>query len=406
MSNKELTSLLLIILAITVIALLTTIFVYVLLLVNKKRNKNNQNNKDLKENNNESKKEVQKNSSNIIQAKTYTSEDIKKFIDFDEIKDNMIIQKNGKRLVMVVQCQGINYDLMSSIEKVSVEQGFVQFLNTLTTPIQLHIQARKVNLEESIFNYKKRLKVIETNYSKIKLQYEQAQKDSKITQEVFKKIRLEYIRQKNLYEYTKDIISNTESMSLNKHILTKNYYIALSYYPDNKDDLFKKEELIDMAFSELYTNAQAMLRTLSVCGVTGKVLDSVELADLLYVGYNRDYSEIYGIDKAIRAGYDALYTTAPDVIDKKIKELDKMIDERALNLANQVIDKVTLKNKRQKELEQKEKQIDDIIKDMAKNIIKENKDYISEEVVEESIKEIDSIKEIKSKETKLKKVKK
>ena len=152
----------------------------------------------------------------------YTSENIKKFMDFDDIKDNMIIQKDGKRLVMVIKCQGVNYDLMSSIEKVGVEQGFIQFLNTLTRPIQLYVQARKVNLEESVSNYNKRLKVIEMNYNKIRMQYEQAQKDTSISDAKFKEIKMEYIRQKNLYEYTKDIIYNTEKMSLNKNILTKN----------------------------------------------------------------------------------------------------------------------------------------------------------------------------------------
>ncbi len=54
------------------------------------------------------------------------------------------------------------------------------------------------------------------------------------------------------------------------------------------------------------------MRTLSVCGVTGKVLDSNELVDLLYIAYNRDDAEIYGIDKAGEAGYNELYSTAPD----------------------------------------------------------------------------------------------
>ena len=328
-------------------------------------------------------------------TKMYTSENIKKFMDFDDIKDNMIIQKDGKRLVMVIKCQGVNYDLMSSIEKVGVEQGFIQFLNTLTRPIQLYVQARKVNLEESVSNYNKRLKVIEMNYNKIRMQYEQAQKDTSISDAKFKEIKMEYIRQKNLYEYTKDIISNTEKMSLNKNILTKNYYIAISYYPDNSDDLFKKDELLDMAFSELYTNAQAILRTLSVCGVTGKVLDSTELADLLYVAYNRDASEIYGVDKAIKAGYDSLYTTAPDVINRKIEELDKIINERALNLANETVDKVYMKNKRQKELEMKEENLDSLIKEMAKNLIEENEGYIPKDIAEASIKEIDGTNEVK-----------
>ena len=236
------------------------------------------------------------------------------------------------------------------------------------------------------------------------MQYEQAQKNPNISDTKFKSIKMEYVRQRNLYEYTKDIISNTEKMSLNKNILTKNYYIAIYYYPDNSDDLFKKEEIIDMAFSELYTNAQSILRTLAVCGVTGKVLDSTELADLLYVAYNRDSSEIYGVDKAIKAGYDALYTTAPDVVNKKIEELDKLINERALDLANETIDKVVLKNRRQKELETKEQTMEELIREMAKTMILENEAYIGKEIAEETINEIDNVS--KAKETKKKRVKK
>ena len=388
MSGQDVTKLLMVFLALSIIILFVLIVVFIILSVKKKQKESDNNNTKVKT------KDITPNT-NIIQTKMYTSENIKKFMDFDDIKDNMIIQKDGKRLVMVIKCQGVNYDLMSSIEKVGVEQGFIQFLNTLTRPIQLYVQARKVNLEESVSNYNKRLKVIEMNYNKIRMQYEQAQKDTSISDAKFKEIKMEYIRQKNLYEYTKDIISNTEKMSLNKNILTKNYYIAISYYPDNSDDLFKKDELLDMAFSDLYTNAQAILRTLSVCGVTGKVLDSTELADLLYVAYNRDASEIYGVDKAIKAGYDSLYTTAPDVINRKIEELDKIINERALNLANETVDKVYMKNKRQKELEMKEENLDSLIKEMAKNLIEENEGYIPKDIAEASIKEIDGTNEVK-----------
>lgn len=344
-------------------------------------------------------------SNNIVQTKSYTTQNIKSFLDFDEIKDNMIVQDKGKRLVMVIQCQGINYDLMSSMEKVAVEKGFVQFLNSLTRPIQLYVQTRKVNLESSLQNYNKQLKVIEVKYNKARNQFEQAQKNVKLTNEQYNLIKLEYIRQKNLYDYTKDIISNTEKMSLNKNILTKNYYIAISFVPDNSEGLFQKEELLDMAFSELYTNAQSLLRILSVCGITGRILDSVELADLLYVAYNRDASEVYGVDNAIRAGYDALYTTAPDVIDKKIAELDKIINERALDLANVAIEEATLKSKRKRELEEKERNIKNIIKDMAKMMIQENEDYIGKDIATQSINDIeeDKVEVTKAKTTRTKK---
>ena len=371
--------------ALVVSAIVLFILVVVFIMITLKNRKDNQ--KEEKKAGEEfTRKEVKV--KNEIQTKTYSAENIKKFMDFDDIKDNMIIQNGGRKVIMVVGCQGINYDLMSKIEKISVEQGFIQFLNSLTRPIQIYIQSRKVNLEESVINYKKRLKVIEQGFNKAKLQFEQSQSNPNINAEKFKKIRMEYIKQKNLLEYTKDIISNTEKMSLNKNILTKKYYIAISYFPENVDDLFKKEEILDMAFSELYTTAQSILRTLGGCGITGKVLDSVELADLLYVAYNRDASEVYGIDKAIKSGYDALYTTAPDVINKKIEELDKMIESRALELANSTLDEVTTRDKRRKELQKMERDFPELIKNKAKEMIEENADYVGEEIAKEAIEEI------------------
>ena len=74
-----------------------------------------------------------------------TRESIKEFMEFEEIVDNMIVRKKGTQYIMVLQCNGVNYDLMSEQEKISVEAGFVQFLNTLRFPIQLYVQSRTLN---------------------------------------------------------------------------------------------------------------------------------------------------------------------------------------------------------------------------------------------------------------------
>ena len=383
MNNDQLSIILMGALMFSILALFILVIIFISLSLKKKKD-----NKELEEkatNVNPTDK-----ASKTLQVKTYTTNDVKSFLDFDEIKDNMIVQDKGKRYVMAIQCQGINYDLMSGMEKVAVEQGFVQFLNTLRRPIQLYVQSRKVNLEESLQNYNKRLKAIENKYRKLSLQYQQATKDTSIDKKEFDDIRFEYKRQINLYEYSKDIISNTEKLSLNKNILTKNYYILISYMPDNTENLYNKEELIDAAFSELYTNAQSLLRILSVTGVTGKVLNSTELADLLYVAYNRDASEVYGVDKAIRAGYDSLYVAAPDVLDKKMEELDKLIKERALDLANKTIEEVTINSRKKQEVEAKERDIKQLVREMAKSMIYENEEYIPKEVVKESIETLDS----------------
>ena len=95
-----------------------------------------------------------------LTTQNYTKESIFKFMEFDKIDDNMILQKGGKRFLMVIECQGVNYDLMSGLEKNSVEQGFLQFLNTLRYPIQIYVQTRTVNLGSSINTYKERVDTI------------------------------------------------------------------------------------------------------------------------------------------------------------------------------------------------------------------------------------------------------
>ena len=196
------------------------------------------------------------------------------FMDFDSIEDNMIIQQNGKRFIMVIECQGVNYDLMSAVEKTGVEEGFVQFLNTLRFPIQIYVQTQTVNLENSLAGYKSKVKEIETNLFRLRQQYNSMLETDMYSKEETDKVFYEITKLTNLYEYGKDIINDTEKMSLNKNILNKKYYIVISYHASElgKNDL-DKSEIQAMAFSELYTRAQTIIRAISSCSVNGRILN-------------------------------------------------------------------------------------------------------------------------------------
>lgn len=146
----------------------------------------------------------------------------------------------------------------------------------------------------------------------------------------------------------------------------------------------------DIAFSELYTRAQSISRVLAVCDINCKVLNSLELCDLLYVAYNRDESDIFSAENAIAAGYDNLYVTAPDVLDKKKKNLDKIIQEEAMKKANEAVDNARLKSEKQKAIEEEEKNMEQLIADMAKLIIEQNKDSLTDEIAESAIEEIEN----------------
>ncbi len=128
-----------------------------------KNKKENKKSKTISKENN-----IEKTASNKFE---YNKQSIFDFMEFDKIEDNMIVQKNGKRFLMVVECQGVNYDLMSRMEKIGVEEGFQQFLNTLRHPIQIYIQTRTVNLDESISKYKAKVKEVEDKYNKMLFRY-------------------------------------------------------------------------------------------------------------------------------------------------------------------------------------------------------------------------------------------
>ena len=313
----------------------------------------------------------------------YTPESIFDFMDFEKIEDNMIIQKKGKFL-MVVECQGINYDLMSEMEKVSVEQGFISFLNTLRHPVQLYIQTRTINLERSIEGYKNKLKEIERKYNNLQIEYEKLLKSGNSSKDEIDKTKYELVKQKNLKEYTADIIRDIERQSLNKNILSKKYYVIIPCYQSEIEaGDFDKTEVRNMAFSELYTRARAIINSLFACQVTGKILNSEELIELLYIAYNRDESDLFWVEKMKQAGFEELYSTAPDVIEKKLKLLDKQIEEKSIKLANEKINEA----RREKEIEaiEKEANQEEFVGSKAKELIRKHKKYIGEEVAQKAI---------------------
>jgi len=318
-------------------------------------------------------------------ATTYIKKSIFKFMQFDKIEDNMIVQDNGTRYLMVIGCEGVNYDLMSQVEKNSVEAGFVQFLNTLRFPVQLYTQTRTINISESISNYK-------TKLEGIKKELDDKEKEFKILmqkngdEKKLEESKREVVRLRNLYEYGADIIDNIQKTSQNKNVLRKHYYIVVPYYASEIGVDVDENEKRNMIFAELYTRAQSLIRVLFACDMKCRILDSNELVELLYEAYNRDDAEIFGVDRALQAGYTELYATAPDVLDKQMRAIDAQIDKKVLNLVKDTIDEV--RAEKEKKIKEKQNAMEDIVKAMAEDLLKKEKKYIGEDVAEAAITKI------------------
>ena len=318
-----------------------------------------------------------------------TRESIFDFMEFEEIVDNMIVRKNGTQYIMVLQCNGVNYDLMSEQEKISVEEGFVQFLNTLRFPVQLYIQSRTLNLRDIIEEYKARVDNLTLEIDRLDARIAQAKAQG--NRALREKLEFEKKRKINILEYGISITDYVEKLSSNKNVLQQRTYVVVSYYSAEIGgglDKFSKEEIYNMCFSELYTRCQNISSALATSQITSSILDSEELAELLYIAYNRDEAELLQLSKALDSQYDALYSTGKDVLKKKQEKLDQEISLAAIDMATDSI----LKADKRKQIEELEIQIskEEKIKQKASELLDNYKDQLDKRVFKYAKEEIEN----------------
>lgn len=296
-----------------------------------------------------------------------------KFMEFDTVEDNMIVQDGGQRYLMVIECKGVNYDLLSNVEKTAVEQGFIGFMNALKFEIQLYVQTRKVNLLQSTMRYRERLKVIEMDmYEEERIYQNMLREPGHTKDEILKELK-EYTKKKNLYEYSKDIIENTEHMSEDSDLTTKEYYIIVPYYTDEitKAGEFNKREIGSMAFSELYTRATALVGALNECDVRGRILNSQELIELLFISYNREQHDTYNFEDYIsQSSFNAFYSVSQDVLEKRMAALDEEIERKSTERAFDAYQRSSRKRARiLQEIEELEQNKENLIDEKAEKVI-------------------------------------
>ncbi len=333
-------------------------------------------------------KKYEDGSSSIAKATSPTKlqgiESMSKFLDFDEVVDSMIVRKKRTQYTMVIQCKGINYDLLGEEEKLAVENGFIQFLNTLRFPIQLYIQTRSLNLKDSIDQYEKRVEEVRDEIVKLDSQIKKERENGRL--ELVRKLEFDRRRKMNILEYGIDVTSYVSRMSQNRSVLQQNTYVVVAYYTSEfggEISNYSKEEVDNIAFSELYTRAQTLIRGLASSGVTGRVINSEELTELLYIAYNRDDSELISVRKAVESQYDSLYNTAKDVFDKQKELIEEKVDKAAIKLAADSITKADRIIKLKKESKEN-------IRRRALQYVEQYKNDMTDELYEETKNQVEN----------------
>ena len=190
------------------------------------------------------------------------------YVDITEIKDNVVILKNGTMRV-VLMVSSINFDLKSTQEQEAIVAAFQNFLNSLDFPIQIVIQSRPFNINPYLAQLEE-LKKTQTN-------------------DLLKAQMADYI------DFTRELIQMGEIMS-------KRFYIVVPYNPlgDKKRSFISimtdvlsavavvklKKEKFEKYREILFRRMDNVLANLSSMGINAVSLDTQSLIELFYNTYN------------------------------------------------------------------------------------------------------------------------
>lgn len=197
---------------------------------------------------------------------------------FSEMRENMIIMSDGS-FRAVVECESINFDLMSAREREGIEFSYQNFINSLYFPIQILIRSRRVDIGP----YLDRLAEIRRNQDNMLLNV-----------------------------LMDDYMDFIDVLAQEANIMDKSFYVVVPYYPAGDTNVMKQQAkgLFSSFFSgkkeatvtkidqvtyakakdEIKNRIDLVMSGLFQIGVKSRQLNTRQLGELFYTSYNPDTS--------------------------------------------------------------------------------------------------------------------
>ena len=196
----------------------------------------------------------------------------KQFVDIFDIKDNVVILKNGS-LRLVLEASSVNFDLKSNDEQIAIVRAFQNFLNSLDFPLQIVLHSRKLNIQ----NYLQQ------------------------TQQIVEKVDNELLRIQGI-EYIRFLKGLTELAN----IMSKKFYVVVPFYAteskttktsllESVKGIFRSgaekvkkfaEQDFEIYKSQIQQRAELVTDGMAGMGLTSRILNRDELVKVFYPLYN------------------------------------------------------------------------------------------------------------------------
>lgn len=201
-------------------------------------------------------------------TKASSSSTSQQFVDVAEIKDDVIVLKNGT-LRGVLNVSAINYDLKSTQEQEAIIMQYKNFLNSLDFPIQILINSRKINIGKYLDFIERKEKDQPSELLRFQI--------SEYKNFIQQLVSVSNIMDKNFYIVVPfSSIENRE----------KGIFDSLSSLFNPRQSIVEKRELFETCRNQLFQRLDHIMASLSGIGLKMAPLKTKELIELVYNSYN------------------------------------------------------------------------------------------------------------------------
>lgn len=201
------------------------------------------------------------------------------FLDIAEIKDDVVILKNGA-MRGILMVSSINFALKSSDEQDALIYNYQNFLNSLDFSTQIIILSRQLNIDPYLTSLE--------------------EKEKEQSNELLRIQTYEY------RQYVKNLVEIA-------NIMSKTFYVAIPYSPLTSKNVgiinklfsaFSSDSVSSMKMedfikhkTQLTQRVSHIKRGLGALGLRSEMLTTQELIELFYSIYNPDISDKKGLAK-------------------------------------------------------------------------------------------------------------
>ncbi len=179
-------------------------------------------------------------------------------IGIKEVRDGILILP-GDRYRSILSCSSLNFELQSEDEQDVVVEAFQSFLNSLTTPIQILIRVRELDIDRYLEDF-------------------QAKRASE-TESIYKQ------QLANYSEFIRKLVAGNK-------ILSRRFYLVIPHDNRAKVDFATAKE-------QLLLEQEILIKGLEKIGMTARQLTGLEILDLFYSFYRPEQAKIQPLAQAI-----------------------------------------------------------------------------------------------------------